>query len=229
MADGSFDKWINSTTPFRILDPKGEDQNTGLFDIWLIAPPTELTTYSSSIHELTANSVVTGAPVLGTPKLNEVVVDLTATALVTGAPVLGTPVLAQPQFARPSSDISSGNWTPSTGIDLYAMLDEATPSDTDFVRSGNSPVADTCEVLLSTVVDPVQSTDYIVRYRIRKQGAATVSLTFYLMEGVTQRATWTESALPEAETTYEHALSGAEIDSISDHSNIRLRWEANYA
>lgn len=36
-----------------------------------------------------------------------------------------------PQLLVPVSDISAGVWTPSTGSDLYAMLDESAYSDAD--------------------------------------------------------------------------------------------------
>ena len=40
------------------------------------------------------------------------------------------------QFAYPVSDISAGTWTPSTGVDLYPMLADA--SDATYIRSSSS-------------------------------------------------------------------------------------------
>lgn len=40
------------------------------------------------------------------------------------------------QFARPNRDAAAGGWTPSTGNDLWAMIDEVTPSDADYIQSG---------------------------------------------------------------------------------------------
>lgn len=45
-------------------------------------------------------------------------------------------VTASFQFARPISDIDQGDWTPSIGSDLYAMVDEDTPDDADYITSG---------------------------------------------------------------------------------------------
>ena len=42
---------------------------------------------------------------------------------------------ALPTIARPNSDISNTGWTPSTGSDLYAMLDEVTPDDADYIST----------------------------------------------------------------------------------------------
>jgi hypothetical protein len=30
------------------------------------------------------------------------------------------------QYARPESDVAAGNWSPSSGSDLWAMIDEET-------------------------------------------------------------------------------------------------------
>jgi hypothetical protein len=38
-----------------------------------------------------------------------------------------------PQKARPVSDTAAGGWTASSGSDLFAMVDEATASDTDYI------------------------------------------------------------------------------------------------
>lgn len=36
---------------------------------------------------------------------------------------------------RPGSDIAVSGWTPSTGTDLYACIDETTASDADYITS----------------------------------------------------------------------------------------------
>lgn len=36
---------------------------------------------------------------------------------------------------RPASDVSAGGWTPSTGTDLFACIDEISSSDVDFIAS----------------------------------------------------------------------------------------------
>ena len=49
------------------------------------------------------------------------------------------------QVARPVADVSAGGWTPSTGSDLYATLDEIAASDADYSSSSSSG-ADACVV-----------------------------------------------------------------------------------
>jgi hypothetical protein len=72
------------------------------------------------------------------------------------------------QFLRPASDVTSGDWTPSTGTALYAVLDEASPNDGDFITSGSS--LDTCEVALTPGSAPGVG-DVVLRVRARLTGA----------------------------------------------------------
>lgn len=131
-----------------------------------------------------------------------------------------------PQSARPISDITKGGWTASSGTDLYAMLDESYPSDADYIRSASNPTADLCEVRLATLNDPLVGTGHKVKYRVDREGDATTQIVFYLMEGATQRATWTVVNAPGDPTDGEYALSEAEANAISDYSNLRVRIEA---
>lgn len=68
------------------------------------------------------------------------------------------------QYGRPSVDITDGNWTPSTGVDLYATIDELVVDDADYDRSGATPVADTAVVGLSSLITPGAG---IVTMRVR--------------------------------------------------------------
>lgn len=131
------------------------------------------------------------------------------------------------QYGRPISDISSGNWTPSTGIDLYAVLDEVRPDNSDYVSSGLNPSSDTFEVKLTSLTDPAVSSKYYVRYRYKKQGSGTLNLTCYLMEGATQRDTWSHNDIGTFFEQYQRTFSQAVIDSIVDHTNLRVRITAN--
>lgn len=135
-----------------------------------------------------------------------------------------------PQLARPDSDVSAGTWTPSSGVDLYAMLDETTQSDADFIVSGADPNNDTFEVGLSNINDPVSSTGHILRYTYRKQSSAMgqVNLTVSLREGAgTQIATWTHTDIPATVTLAEQTLSGAEADAITSYTDLRVRGVAD--
>lgn len=68
------------------------------------------------------------------------------------------------QFARPTSDVAAGTWTPSAGSDLYAMVDETSANDSDYMRSAMSPVNDVAKLGLSALGTPGAGT---VTLRVR--------------------------------------------------------------
>lgn len=76
-----------------------------------------------------------------------------------------------PQWAVPVGDVSDGGWTNELGstVDLYASIDEATPSDADYVRSSLSPlVVDECRLLLAPLDDPLTGNGHALRLRCGK-------------------------------------------------------------
>ena len=77
------------------------------------------------------------------------------------------PSLTVAQHARPTSDVSAGTWTPSTGTDLYAMLDENPADDDDYILSAADPVEDTAVLALSALSVPAAGTVTLsVRHRL---------------------------------------------------------------
>lgn len=129
-------------------------------------------------------------------------------------------VVVTAQYARPTSDVSAGTWTASSGSDLYAMLDEASASDADYIVTTG---ASTCEVALGSLTDPASSSGHIVRYRI---SATSGGITVRLRQGTTTIASWTHSPAPTSLTTYEQTLSSAEADSITSYAALKLQFEA---
>ncbi len=124
------------------------------------------------------------------------------------------------QYARPTSDVSAGTWTASTGSDLYAMLDETSANDSDYITTTS---ATTCEVALGSLTDPAVSTGHIVRYRISATGGGII---VRLREGSTTIASWTHDPAPGSLTTYAQQLSGGEADSITNYAALKLQFEA---
>ena len=124
------------------------------------------------------------------------------------------------QYARPTSDVTAGTWTASSGSDLYAMLDETSASDADYIVTTG---ASTCEVALGSLSDPSSSTGHKVRYRL---SANTGGITVRLREGTTTIATWTHAPAPTSLTTYEQTLTGGEADSITNYAALKLQFEA---
>lgn len=148
---------------------------------------------------------------------------LTASDVTSGTPTVDTSSILEAILLRPTSDITVGNWTPSEGSTLYGVVDEVTPDDNDFMRSEVNPSASLAEVGLGSSADPQTSDFHLVRYRYAKHGSATLQLVFYLMEGTTQIATWSDTDVPGTPTTGEYQLSVAEANSITNYANLRIR------
>ena len=72
---------------------------------------------------------------------------------------------------QPDADITDGNWVNEVGsnVDLYASVDEALASDSDYIRSGDSPSADIVRLRLSNH-DATPNEPYRVRYRYQRAG-----------------------------------------------------------
>src|SRR5574338_160007 len=142
------------------------------------------------------------------------------------------------QFARPDSDITKDNWDDATGGNnnnvLYDEIDESAQNDADYSTSGPLSLLDTIEtweVGLSNVIDPQSSSNHIVRYAYGKDasGGAQINLTVYLLQGGTQIASWTHSNIANGFTLATQTLSAAEADSITNYSDLRLRFTATYS
>lgn len=73
------------------------------------------------------------------------------------------------QFGYPISDVTAGGWTPVTGSDLYAMLDEPdTPVDTDdYIASGTTPTNDTVVLGLTPTLSQPETGQVTLRVRAR--------------------------------------------------------------
>lgn len=135
---------------------------------------------------------------------------------VPGAGYVSVQVL-DARYGRPNADLSAGAWTPSTGGSLYAMVDESTASDTDYISASS---ASTCSLGLNGVVDPASSSGHVVRYRAKNNGSGSV--TVLLKQGTTTIASQVNNSLTTSYADYSFTLSGAEADSITDYTNLKI-------
>lgn len=132
------------------------------------------------------------------------------------------------QFARPSADINPSNFTDqSGGTPLYAVLDEATPDDADYIKSPDDPVNEFCTFFVSAVTDPSVHTGHIVRYRYRKSAASGVKITLQVtlyQSGVGAiEAGPSHSNIAETWTDGSFTVSEANAANITDYSKLYLR------
>lgn len=131
----------------------------------------------------------------------------------------------------PVSDVSAGGWTTNTGAttNLYAAIDEPTADDSDYIQSEPTPVNSPTVVALAAATDPGVSTGHVISYRYQMSGTGQIDLVVDLMQGGTVIASWTHTSIPASWVTASQTLSGAQADSITDYSNLRLRFTANQA
>lgn len=141
-------------------------------------------------------------------------------SVVVGSETITLAVGVVAQYAHPTADVATGAWIASTGSDLFAMLDEAAADDADYI---GTTYGSTCEVALGSLVDPSVSSGHKVRYRIAADAGAIV---VRLRQGTTTIASWTHNPAPTSLSTFEQTLSGAEADTITDYSALKLQFEA---
>lgn len=124
------------------------------------------------------------------------------------------------QYLRPNADIATNGWVSTP---LYTEIDEASYSDGDSIQNNSISY---CEVSLSSASDPVSSSAHYVRYRIgRSRTDRTLTLVVRLMEGSTQIAAWTHIDPAASFVGFTQTLTSGEADSITDYSNLRLRFD----
>lgn len=142
----------------------------------------------------------------------------------------GRTLLVNPQTSRPSADATDGNWTPSTGADLYAVLDEAARDDGDYIQSANNPSNDACTVKLATIALPGTNEGFQLQWSAGALGA-TGSVTASLRQGNspgTEIASWTHGNLPVGSfQEFGDAVTPAQAANITDGADLYLRIVAN--
>ena len=147
------------------------------------------------------------------------------------------------QYGLPDSDVTiDANFIQCAGgAGSFTFLDEGFGAGRG---SGSGPDDDTTinkhvsegstafsEFGLSDVTDPVSSANHIIRARVRRNTTTQCTAsstgqqqdhTIVLMQGTTTIAT-NNQANVTTYVTQAYTLSGAEADSITDYSNLRLR------
>lgn len=138
-------------------------------------------------------------------------------------PIIVLPVTVTSQKLAPVSDVAAGSWTPSSGSDLYAMLDETAASDTDYIQATS---ATTCTLALASGSDPSSSTGHILRYRLLA-GSGKIAVT--LKQSTTTIASWGPHTLTGAAQDFAQTLTSGEADSITDYSALRVEFTSALA
>lgn len=132
------------------------------------------------------------------------------------------------QFLRPDSDITTTSFNTSTGSTFYTLLDETSPSDTDYAWADNNANA-TLEVGLSNPGATPDSGTCTCRYRIAKTNNGTVTGTGsdpltqgFVYEGATLIANDVSQTPTGTWTTYSFTFSST---LVTDFTDLRFRME----
>jgi hypothetical protein len=121
-------------------------------------------------------------------------------------------LILYPIIVTVTADDTDGNWLPSTpAADLYSMIDESTPSDSDHDYTDS---ASTMRLKLGTV-SPKR-----IRYRIRSHQSKTIKVR--LMEGTTQLHEWTHTNVPFIWTEYLQEVTA----SVTNTNNLFLEVQS---
>ena len=141
------------------------------------------------------------------------------------------------QIARPTTDTTRDNWEEDDGttVNIFDQIDEVSPDNTDYIRTGFSPTADVYVTKLGSLTDPVTATSHIVRYRIGKDTADGQQIDFvvqlrqaYTNEGApgTLIAEWEHDNVDNTLATITQTLLAAEANAITDYTNLYFRFVA---
>lgn len=136
------------------------------------------------------------------------------------------------QTARPDEDVSNpDSWT-GDASPLYTNVDESVASDADAVHSPTTsslpPVAQELTLGLTSLSDPVTSSDHVLRVRCRRAGSIDVPVHATLMQGGDEIADFDGvDAAGSSYATIEYTLSAAQADSITDYGDLRVRLTRN--
>lgn len=127
------------------------------------------------------------------------------------------------QTIRPASDITKTNVTDEAGAttNLYTKIDEAILNPADYVKFVETGVFET---KLSSAATPPGGSGLQVDYVLGLgDGATTSTWDVYLIQNTTQKAHWTDTVTAD-QTAKTHTLTGGEFASISDWTDLRLRF-----
>ncbi len=124
-----------------------------------------------------------------------------------------------PTIGRPISDTTPGLWTPSTGTDLFACIDETTPSDTDYISVASASM---CEMAIDTTVFPGGATQ-VLSYRASSTSGST--LTVRLRQSGSTIASWSH-ALTGTDTLYTQTLTAPQVAALASGS-VSVQLEAS--
>lgn len=165
---------------------------------------------SSISPPLTNSTNVSFSPTVGNGVTYTLAADSGSFSLTGQATNLVYTPVSLPTVARPVSDTSNTGWLASTGVALYAMIDEVIADDADYIYTTNA--TSVCQMVLNTTAYP-GTTSQIFSFRASSANANTVQARLRNANNSIV-ATWPQ-ALTATPTTYQKTLTAGEIALIT--------------
>ena len=129
------------------------------------------------------------------------------------------------QYARPSSDIAANGWQPSTGSDMFAMVNEVTRNDANYIYSPNNPTTQQFEMKFAAPTGSIGTSDNYWDYALEAVNA-DVAFDLDLVQGTTVLDSWTETVTAGTVQEFTHAFTAGVLATITDPSDVRVRGVA---
>lgn len=123
----------------------------------------------------------------------------------------------------PVADTYKGDWTASTGSDLYAMIDETSPSDSDYIQT---TVAGACKIRLASTTVAAVLTDHRVPFRAKGDNTSQVKVSLVQGHPSEIEIAATTVTPTTSSVDYELNLLTTQADDITDPTDLYLRFEA---
>ena len=193
-------------------------------------PMTATSSATISLTGTAAGSVAVSATSAGSFNLTgsgvaSVLIDgsSAATISVTGTAAGTVTGGLETRYGRPTTDTDAGSWLPSTGIDLYAMVDEETADDGDYIYAESATTA----VLKCTSLDTGSMTTPVLRMQVPTGFSASGTLTVALYQGNSPGTL--VASIEETDPAaglYEHTLTAGEMAGITDGTDLYFRVTA---
>lgn len=124
------------------------------------------------------------------------------------------------QTLVPTSDITTGQWLSSTGGSLFGAIDESAVDNADYVYTQAQGAV--FEVKLTSGVMPDTGPQTVYYEAFSQYGQP---LYVQLIQGTTVIASWTDTPTVGF-ALYSHVLTSPQMASISDWTDLRLRFTA---
>lgn len=154
-----------------------------------------------------SNSYTTGATSAASDHGASYKVDVTDDNGTTVSDTVVLTVRSTTTVARPSADVSATGWTASSGSDLFAMIDESSASDADYITSPT--ITGSTAPATFTLAYPLNTGSWTLSVRA-KTSTGTATLRLYLLNDAnTVVGTSGDQTITSSFTTYQLAVTSS--------------------